>query len=146
MPTTCPLCDAPTSRKTVRHHTKIGDGRTTDETITALVCPEGHYVLSEEQQTIALLRAARCALHDSKDVSAATFRAARKALGLTQAEVAELLGTTAETLSRYENGHLEVPRTVQLATAELAGAIERAGGDTEAAWPKGRPSRSIRVA
>jgi transcriptional regulator with XRE-family HTH domain len=39
----------------------------------------------------------------------------RKALGLTQAELAELLGVRMNTVARWENGILAVPRMVDLA-------------------------------
>lgn len=137
----CPLCDGALSTKTVTHTLCFGDVTTKDETMQARTCALGHYVLTEEQEAIALLRAARVALHESKSVSGATFRDARKAIGLTQTQVAELLDTTAETLSRYENEHAPIPRTVQLALAELAAAIERANGDVEAAWPESKPQK-----
>jgi transcriptional regulator with XRE-family HTH domain len=45
----------------------------------------------------------------------AKLKERRKALGLTQAELAELLGVRMNTVARWENGVLDVPRMVDLA-------------------------------
>lgn len=47
------------------------------------------------------------------------FRDLRLGGGLNQRELALRLGTTAETISRYENNHSPIPTTVQLATRYL---------------------------
>lgn len=49
---------------------------------------------------------------------AAVFKHLRKTLGLKAIELADLLGVTAETISRWENGHNEPDRAVW-ATLEL---------------------------
>jgi DNA-binding transcriptional regulator YiaG len=59
-------------------------------------------------------------------VSGATFRFLRHALGLQAKELAPLLGTTPETLSRWENGAREVDRAAWLAVALMV-ADERDG-------------------
>lgn len=52
-------------------------------------------------------------------MTAAEFRAARKALKLTQSKLAEALDMTTRSVQLYEHGHQTVPRTVELAVAYL---------------------------
>jgi len=47
------------------------------------------------------------------------LKAARLRLGLTQEALAKALGMSAVQLSRYENGHMRVPRVVALALEAL---------------------------
>jgi DNA-binding transcriptional regulator YiaG len=80
----------------------------------------------------------------------AVFKYLRKALGLKATELANLLGVTAETISRWENGHNEADRAVW-ATLDLlvddhyagrATTIDRLRGLAEARIPKRRPLRT----
>ena len=48
------------------------------------------------------------------------FRDAREALGHTQAQLAEALDLTRQTVNRYENGREPIPRVVVLAMERLA--------------------------
>jgi DNA-binding XRE family transcriptional regulator len=48
-----------------------------------------------------------------------TLKFVRKTLGLRAAELGELLGVSAETVSRWENGHREAERSVWNALADL---------------------------
>lgn len=50
----------------------------------------------------------------------------RNALGLTQAELAEILDVKPNTIARWENGVLSVPQTVELAME----TVERKYGKT----------------
>jgi DNA-binding XRE family transcriptional regulator len=50
-----------------------------------------------------------------------TLKFVRKALGLRAAELGELLDVSAETLSRWENGHRVAERSVWNALADLVG-------------------------
>ena len=52
-------------------------------------------------------------------MTASQFKAARLALGLTQAELGEALGYTIQMISRYENGHNPVPRVVATALSSI---------------------------
>lgn len=49
----------------------------------------------------------------------AAFIAARNALGLTQAQMAEALGRHRVTVARYESGDLEIPRVVEMAVKAM---------------------------
>jgi transcriptional regulator with XRE-family HTH domain len=49
----------------------------------------------------------------------AQFKAARERLGLTQAELADILGKAMSTISRYETGDIPIPKLAELAMAYL---------------------------
>lgn len=51
------------------------------------------------------------------------FRAWRKRLGMTQDGAARTLGKTRRTIQRYEDGDLEIPKTVRLAMAAVTGGF-----------------------
>lgn len=54
------------------------------------------------------------------DLTPEAFREAREALGYTQAQLAEALDVTRQTINRYERGHEPIPRVVTLAMAFIA--------------------------
>ncbi len=56
----------------------------------------------------------------------AVFKYLRKAVGLKATELADLLGVTAETVSRWENGHNEADRAVWAALHHHARPAPRA--------------------
>lgn len=58
----------------------------------------------------------------------ATLKFVRKALGLRAAELGELLDVSAETVSRWENGHRAAERSVWNTLADLA--ADKLGGRT----------------
>jgi DNA-binding XRE family transcriptional regulator len=53
------------------------------------------------------------------------FRATRKALGLTQTELAAALDLSRDAIARYEGGRLAIPRVVELAVAAKLAADRR---------------------
>jgi len=57
---------------------------------------------------------------DNGALSAETFRWLRKKANLTQAELAELLGVSQETISRYETGETKCPIPEWSAVAHFA--------------------------
>ncbi len=54
---------------------------------------------------------------DKKNIAGTTLRAYRKKLGLTQAELAEMLEVTKETISDWERGARDLPGTMKFALA-----------------------------
>jgi transcriptional regulator with XRE-family HTH domain len=52
-------------------------------------------------------------------VDGSAFRDLRRGSKLSGRELASLLGVSAETISRYENNHKPIPKTVQLAARYL---------------------------
>lgn len=55
---------------------------------------------------------------DKKHITGGTLRSYRKKLGLTQAELAEMLEVTKETISDWERGIRDLPGTVKFALAK----------------------------
>lgn len=51
----------------------------------------------------------------------------RDALGLTQAQLAEILGVKPNTVARWERGLLPVPRTVELAMETVERMYKKSG-------------------
>jgi transcriptional regulator with XRE-family HTH domain len=52
-------------------------------------------------------------------MEAKEFKRKRMSLGLTQVELAEILDVKSNTVSRYETGLLNIPKTVELALEAL---------------------------
>lgn len=126
----------------VEHRAVVG-GAIVNGHVAARVCA----ACGEEYVSTAALRAFELAA--ARELLAAWPRGevmsfARRALGLRAVELAELFGVAAETVSRWERGHQEPPRTAFLAMRalvddELAGstvsrdALDRMGGAGR--WP-----------
>ena len=64
-------------------------------------------------------RAAAVELAQTGPATPETFRFMRRAVRIKSAELAELLGVSVETLSRWENGHREPDRTAWVALSGL---------------------------
>ena len=88
---------------------------------------DGHRVLSAEQISSLERRAAIAVLHEIELVSGVELKFARKALCLRQPELAEQLGVTVETVSRWENNKEAFKRPIQLALLALLEEVERGG-------------------
>ena len=58
-------------------------------------------------------------MHELREVDPTALKFARKALGLTQAELAKKLGLTQETISRHETGTMPAPAEYRFALAGL---------------------------
>jgi YgiT-type zinc finger domain-containing protein len=101
---TCFACKSKNiQRQTVELVTRVGAYSVTDRTVTVPVCQAcGEYVIPGPTHELVELRAALVALADAPAVSGDMLRFARKALGLTQAELAERIGSTFESVSRWE--------------------------------------------
>jgi predicted transcriptional regulator len=65
------------------------------------------------------LRSAQVVLHEAPELDPAALRFARKALGLTQTDLAKKLSLTQETISRHETGALRAPNEYRYALAGL---------------------------
>ena len=60
------------------------------------------------------------------------LKAQRAALGLTQAQLAKILGVQPNTVARWENGVLDIPKVVVLALE----TVERSLGKTRSKRPQ----------
>ncbi len=109
----------------VRHRaipivTEVGGHTVKDESLRGLICDAcGSYTLEAEQMQKAELRAAITFLRDLKSINGEILRFARKALGLTQAELGKRLHREPETISRWENNARPMEDWVQLSMAAL---------------------------
>jgi DNA-binding transcriptional regulator YiaG len=123
----CPDCSRGTlRRRTVDHVENVGKVKVRDTTAFALVCDEcGDYDLAANDLAAYQRRAAAIVLRDGRFVKGAVVRYARKALGLRQVDLAVLLHKSAENISRWETGDIEIPRAEQLAVMACLDAAER---------------------
>lgn len=114
------------------HTTAVAGIRVNDATAMAWVCGKcGFADLTADQISGYERRAAALVLRDGRHGTGPVLRFGRKALGLKQEELGLLLATAGETISRYENGKLEIPRAVQLALVALLDGVERGTEDVK---------------
>ena len=97
----------------VAHRLDVG-GAVAEGSVRGSVCERcgEDYVAAEELGRFELL-AAKTLLQEWP--KGEVFAFARRAIGIRAAELAELLGVAAETVSRWERGHQEPPRTAFVA-------------------------------
>lgn len=129
----CPTCEKAELRRKAHVHTqKIGRYTVKDGSMLADTCPKcGEVLITGRELTDYQLRAAALVLLESKEIGGAEIKAIRKSMGLTQAELGELLGRDVATLSRQENDAQPMSRADQLAMLALIHAIQGFGGDAE---------------
>ena len=103
----CASCKGALKKGTVVHTAKVGDVRFRAE-LPASVCEHcaEDYVDAEQLGRFELLAAQRLAEAGTR--SPEVFRFLRKVLGLRAADVATVIGVRPETVSRYENGSLDI--------------------------------------
>ncbi len=121
----CTACSAHMVRRNYKHIEKVGEKlRVTDETGQVLRCSKCDEVeLSLKDLASYQRRAAAIVLRDAKKIDGSVVRYARKAMGLRQTDLADLLGSAAETVSRWETNALEMPRAEQLALVAILDGV-----------------------
>lgn len=111
---------------TATHEVRVGD-HVVRGVLPAEACPKCKevYVHGDAMERLELQVAANVAR--SGNVSGASFRFMRKALGLQAKDMLEVIGTPAETISRWEKGVRDVDRFawITLATMVIDKAEER---------------------
>lgn len=127
----CVTCkyDGPMTPTTESHETRLGD-RVVRGEVPAAACPSCGEVYVEGAALEQLELEIADAIVRAGIVDGATFRFLRHALGLQAKELAPLLGTTPETISRWETGVRDVDHAAWLALALLA--ADRRDGRTRA--------------
>ena len=85
-------------------------------------CPAcGAFILDARVDMLLELTATQVLLHDVKALDPKVLKFARKVLGLTQKDLALVLDTTQETISRYETGSMTAPVGYHYMLAGLIG-------------------------
>lgn len=107
-------------RKTVDIMTRVGIHGVLDRSVRRPVCTNcGEYTIPAETLEILELRAALCAFTEADSITGDMLRFARKALDLTQDELATRIGSTAESVSRWEREERPMERWVPLVVVGL---------------------------
>lgn len=127
----CAKCGTRTKRQPAAHALTVSGVELRGE-VTEDTCPKcGDATMAvAELERFELNASAALASHGV--CTGEAFRFIRKALGMRAADVADVLGTTPETVSRWENGQRDVDRHVfamlgELAIAEAEGRPSPAG-------------------
>ena len=124
----CPECGGPVTIKKYRHVENVGGVKVSDETALRPQCSQcGNVDLTLGQLEGYERRAAALVLERVLHASGAMLRYARKALGITQADLDKLIGHEPETVSRWENDKRPIERAEQLALVALLDLVESHG-------------------
>lgn len=107
-------------RRTVEIPTRVGSHTVVDRSVALPVCSEcGEFTVPAKKLQTAELRAIVVAFTDAPEVTGAMLRSARKALDLTQGELAARIGASAESVSRWERSERPMEPWVPLAVLNL---------------------------
>ncbi|MFO0646574.1 MAG: helix-turn-helix domain-containing protein [Polyangiales bacterium] len=121
----CPECGARMQLKKHEREGRVGSFKVIDSGCMASVCEScGVVDMTLDDLQRFERRAARIVLLDRPDAGGDVYKYARKALGLRQVDLARMLGVEPETVSRWENGHVAMPRAEQLALVALLDVSE----------------------
>jgi DNA-binding transcriptional regulator YiaG len=118
------------------HLTRVGRFTVIDVGDATETLSDGSSGITSEELARLERRAAITVLSEVHEVEGAELKFARKALGLSQPELALLLGVTTETVCRWETGKEPFKRQTQLAVLRLVEDVERNGESTLAKAPK----------
>jgi DNA-binding transcriptional regulator YiaG len=111
----CFECNAPLAMRSHKRRVRVGRYTVEDSSTRLPVCANGHLEVSVEALAEYERRAAIVVLSEAAQVGGAEMRFARKAIGLTQGRLAELLDVAVETVSRWENDREPIARVSRLA-------------------------------
>ena len=124
----CSKCDVTFVLADYVHHAKVGPYQVSDGTRQAWQCPEcGAPDLSSTDVGRYERRAAETVLRKVPNVKGGALGFARRAMGLKQVELAELLGVEEAAISRWENDRESIPKQTQLAVVALLDGFDQAG-------------------
>lgn len=104
----CVECGSASLRKGVERHTQKVGGQAFVAELPAQTCAKCGEPLVSQETLEAFEQAVARHLAEHGPATGETFRFMRKAVGIPAKEVAELLATTPETVSRWENGARDV--------------------------------------
>ncbi len=138
----CPECGKPMVFHGYTHKEKVGRNVVTDATGPAWQCACGEVELSLDELAGYQRRAAAIVLREAPKVDGVVVKYARRAIGMTQKDLAARIGCEPETLSRYETRTTNVPTQVRLAVVAVLEGVERAGGLAQYLGQQGSDARS----
>lgn len=116
--TTCPKCDGVMRYKTKTEPIAIG-GQPFTVTLPAFVCPKDGSWIAEPDVLREMNRQALHFIVTHGPVNGTTLKYLRYRLELKAADLAELLGVTPETFSRWETGAMPVNRLAWTLVARM---------------------------
>jgi putative zinc finger/helix-turn-helix YgiT family protein len=116
----CQQCGSQMQVRKYEHVSDVAGVVVHDSSGTARTCVEcGAVELSLDQMQRYEQRAAATVLRHVETATGPMVRYARRAMGMTQVELSAALGSAPETISRWENGAIPIPRVNQLALIAL---------------------------
>lgn len=117
----CHQCNGETfESRSVEITTRVGEQTVVDRSVTRPVCTQcGEFTVPASTLAKVELRAAVVAFTDAPAVTGAMLRFARKALELTQTELAQRLGAASESVSRWERDERAMEPWVPLSVLGL---------------------------
>lgn len=128
--TKCLECGGVTQLRTHVHTSTVGTLKVKDGSCQLHVCEQcGNVDLTLADLRAYERRAAVTVLRTVSEVTGTMLKYARKSLGLTQSQLAVVLATTPETISRYENEHFPSSRQHALALLALLDIVIQRGVD-----------------
>lgn len=122
----CPSCQTEMAFGTFPIVISVGAHGVTSQSVPHERCPScGYYELDATTAELLEVQAAMVVMCEISNPDIKAIRVARKALGMSQSTLAQALGLTQETISRYETGALPIVSEYRLALAGLLGCEER---------------------
>lgn len=100
----CHVCNGERfERRVVELPTQVGPHTVLDRSVRRPVCLDcGEFTVPADTLELVELRAALVAFTDAPKITGEMLRFARKALGMTQTDLANRIGATKESVSRWE--------------------------------------------
>ena len=120
------------------HTTRVGRYAVVDTADATETLADGSPGITSEELSRLERRAAMTVLSEVEDIEGSELKFARKAIGLTQAELALKLGVTTETVCRWETGKEDFKRQTRLAVLRILDELDRNTGA-----PPGKPGRAL---
>lgn|SRR5690606_24919247 len=111
------------------HSTRVGRFTVVDTATASETLSDGSPGITGDELSRLERHAALTVLSELDTIEGSELKFARKALGLTQAELALHLGVTPETVCRWETGKEDFKRQTQLAVLRLLDEFERNGNN-----------------
>ena len=118
------------------HLTQVGRFTVVDTGNATQTLSDGSNGITSQELARLERRAAITVLSEVHEIEGVELKFARKALDLSQPELAQLLGVTTETVCRWETGKEPFKRQTQLAVLRLVEDVERNGSSALARTPQ----------